>query len=101
MLTPPHTHSDVKYISKKYFKYYFFGVSVLYFTIYIFDNFYFHIPKENDVLFTAYILFDPQKYLLHFECLAGQEKGPIHSLIKRTSLVIPGCAPGFPLKNVN
>uniref|UniRef100_A0A674BQZ1 Receptor-type tyrosine-protein phosphatase kappa n=1 Tax=Salmo trutta TaxID=8032 RepID=A0A674BQZ1_SALTR len=29
------------------------------------------------------------KYSLHFECLARQEKGQIHALIKRTSLVIP------------
>jgi hypothetical protein len=31
---------------------------------------------------------DTQKYLLHFECLAGQENGPILALIKSTSLVI-------------
>ena len=28
-------------------------------------------------------------YSLHLECLAGQENGLIHTLLKRTSLVIP------------
>ena len=45
--------------------------------------------KENNVLFTPYIFPDTQKYLLHFECSEGQENCPIHTLIKRTSLVIP------------
>ena len=32
-----------------------------------------YIPKENIVLFTPYIFPDTQKYMLHFECLAGQK----------------------------
>ena len=47
-----------------------------------------YIPKENNVLFTPYILPDTQKYLLHFECLGGPEKGAIHARIKRSSLAI-------------
>jgi hypothetical protein len=47
-----------------------------------------YIPKENNVLFTPYTLSDSEKYSLHFKCLAGHENGPIHALIKRTSLVI-------------
>jgi hypothetical protein len=43
-----------------------------------------YIPKEYIVLFTAYIFPDNQKYLLHFECLEGQENSQIHGLIKRT-----------------
>ena len=34
----------------------------------------------------------PKKYLLHFECLAGQRNGAIHTLIERTSLVIPAAS---------
>jgi hypothetical protein len=41
----------------------------------------------NYVLFTPYI-FPDNHYLLHFECLAGQENGLIHTIIKRTSLVM-------------
>jgi hypothetical protein len=48
-----------------------------------------YISKENNVLFTPYIFHNTQKYSLHFECLTGQENGPILALIKRTSLVIP------------
>jgi hypothetical protein len=87
--------SGVKYLSKNTLKYYishFFGVYVLYLTIYIFDNFYFYSTtflKKNNVLFTPYIFPDNQKYLSYFECLAGQENCLIDTLIKRTSLVIP------------
>ena len=69
-----------------------FGVSVLFFTIYIFDNFFFYsttfLNNINNVLSTPYIFPDTQKYLLHFECLAGQKNGQNHTLINRTSLVI-------------
>ena len=37
----------------------------------------------------SYIFPDTPKYSIDFECLAGLENGPIHALIKRTSLVIP------------
>ena len=59
----------------------------MYFTFHIFDNFY--IPQEENVLFTPFIFPVTQKYLLHYECLAWQEICPIHTFIKRTSLVIP------------
>jgi hypothetical protein len=76
--------------SKNTWKYYLsscFGY--LYFTIYIFDNFHiYNILKENYVLFTPYIFPDTQKYLLHFECLAGQENGLIHTY-QENILVIP------------
>jgi hypothetical protein len=48
-----------------------------------------YLLKTIFVLFTLSTFLDTQKYSLHFECLAGQENGPIHSFIKKTSLVIP------------
>ena len=71
--------SGVKYLSKTTFKYYLSSfVWYLYFTIFYFWLLLFHyIPKENNVHFTPYIFPDTYKSSLHFECLAGQENGPI------------------------
>jgi hypothetical protein len=86
--------SGVKYLSNNSLKYLssFGGWSVgllyyLYFLQLLLLLYY--IPKENHIHFTPYFFPHTQKYLLHFECLAWKENGPIHSLIKRTSLVIP------------
>ena len=44
---------------------------------------------ELNSIFIPHIFPDTQKYSLHFECLlTGQENCPIHTLIKRASLVI-------------
>ena len=66
----------------------FFGVSVLYY-LYFWQLLLHHIPKENNLLFSPHIFPETQKYLLHLECLAGQENGLIHILIKKTLDVIP------------
>jgi hypothetical protein len=75
-----------KVLKKNYFKVllkYIFGVSVLYY-LYFWQLLLRYIPKKNHVLFTPYILTGTQNYSLHFECLAGQEKGPVHTLIETT-----------------
>ena len=74
------TSDSRKVLKNKYMKVLFkqfFGVSLLAFTTYIFDYFYF--STLLNVLFTQYIFPDTQKYQLHFGCLAGQENGPIHT----------------------
>ena len=59
----------------------------MYFTIYTFGNFYFYFttfPKEKNALLINTFSLTPKStgYIL-------QENGPIHTLINRTSLVIP------------
>jgi hypothetical protein len=90
-------HFCVKYFSKNTLKYYLssFFSGYLYFTWIFFLELLLllhYIPKENNLHFTLYIFPGTQKYLLHFECLAGHENCPIHALIKRTSLVIPSAS---------
>ena len=57
-------------------KYYLSRVSVLYFTIYMFDNFYFYSTAFLKKIWTFY---SP----IHLPWLPGQQNHPIHALIKR------------------
>ena len=41
------------------------------------------MQKYLDFFFTPFIFPDTQMYSLHFECLAGQENGPIHTHLSR------------------